>query len=156
MGRPPRTYHSDGIYHLTQHGIDDRVIYRDDVDRQDFTLRLARTARAERWDLRAACLMDTHYHLLVQPLAGRISEGMRNLNGGFARAFNRRHERRGAVFEARYREWTIRDEEHLATTIRYIDWNPVMAEMVQSIEDWPWTTAWDSPFRRCLTLRKGV
>ncbi len=151
MGRSRRDYHPEGICHLTQHGIDDRLIFRDDVDRQGFAVRLARIARAMRWDIRAACLMDTHYHLLIQPTLGCVSDGMRDLNGSFARAFNKRHERRGAVFEARYREWTIRDEEHLTSSIQYIEWNPVIAGAVATVTEWPWTTGWDSPLKRCLT-----
>jgi REP element-mobilizing transposase RayT len=151
MGREPRSYHPDGIYHLTQHGIDTRPIFQDDNDRQDFTIRLARVVKSERWDVHAACLMDTHYHLMIQPLTGRVSEGMRNLHGGYARAFNKRHGRRGAVFEARYRERTIRDEAHFGAAIQYIEWNIVLANVVIVATDWPWTTAWDSPFKRCLT-----
>ena len=75
---------------------------------------------------------------------------------GYSRAFNKRHGRRGAVFEARYRDWTIRDEEHLANTKRYIEWNPVKDGNLATVEDWPWTTGWDSPFRRALKLPKGV
>jgi REP element-mobilizing transposase RayT len=151
MGRLPRIYHPDGIYHLTQHGIDDTAIFRDDHDRQDFTLRFARVLRSEPWHVIAACLMDTHYHLLMRPRSGRVPDGMRNLHGGYARAFNKRHGRRGAVFEARYRERTIRGEEHLAAAIQYIEWNAVSAGLVPTATDWPWTTGWDSPFKRCLT-----
>jgi putative transposase len=151
MGRDPRSYDSAQIYHLTGHGVDDHAIFRDDVDFQDFALRARRVIRAERWDCQAACLMDTHYHLLIQPTLGRVSEGMPLLAGAYARAFNKRHSRRGAVFESRYAERTIRDEQHLAATIRYIEFNPVTAGAVENVEDWPWTTYGDSDFKRCLT-----
>jgi putative transposase len=140
MGRNPRFYHPDGIYHLTTHGIDDYPIYRDDVDRQEFCIRFHRVVRSERWDIHAACLMDTHYHLLVGPKLGRISEGMKLLNGGYSRAFNKRHGRRGALFESRYTDTTIRDEEHFQNTVIYIEENPVAAGMVELLEDWVWTT----------------
>jgi putative transposase len=58
------------------------------------------------WGLYAVCLMDTHYHLVVQP-SDDLSDGMRVLNGAHSRAFNKRHGRRGALFESRYRERTI-------------------------------------------------
>jgi putative transposase len=106
VGRSPRNYDANQIYHLTGHGVDDRPIFRNDIDFQDFALRARRVIRGEGWDCRAACFMDTHYHLLIRPTLGRVSEGMRLLNGAYARAFNKRHERRGAVFESRYTEWT--------------------------------------------------
>ena len=97
MGRNPRNYHPDGIYHLTAHGIDDWAIFRDDVDRQEFCLRFARVVRGEGWLIYAASLMDTHYHVLVSPKGGSIPDGMRALNGGYSKAFNARHGRRGAL-----------------------------------------------------------
>ena len=65
---------------------------------------------------------------------------MKLLNGGYSRAFNKRHGRRGALFESRYESWTIRDELHYRATVRYIEENPVAAGMVESLEEWIWTT----------------
>jgi putative transposase len=140
MGRPPRNYHPDGIYHLTTHGIDDHPIFREDVDRQDFCIRFRRVVTSEGWDVHAACLMDTHYHPLIGPRLGSVSDGMKLLNGGYSRAFNKRHDRRGALFESRYEDRTIRDELHYQATVRYIEENPVAAGMVGSLEEWIWTT----------------
>jgi hypothetical protein len=50
----------------------------DDADRQAFALRLRRVALREGWGLYAVCLMDTHYHLVVQPSDG-VSDGMKVL-----------------------------------------------------------------------------
>jgi putative transposase len=140
MGRPARNYHPDGIYHLTTHGIDDHAIFRDDVDRQEFCIRFRRVVTSEGWDVHAACLMDTHYHLLIGPKLGRVSDGMKLLNGGHSRAFNKRHGRRGALFESRYEDRTIRDELHFQATVRYIEENPLAAGMVESLDEWIWTT----------------
>src|SRR5258708_38928519 len=109
MGRPPRVFHPNDIYHLTSHGIDDRPIVRDDIDRQEFCMRVRRVALSEGWEIYASCLIDTHYHLLIGPTLGRVSDGMKLLNGGHSRAFNERHGRRGALFESRFRDWTSRD-----------------------------------------------
>ena len=140
VGRPQRDYHPDGIYHLTTHGIDDNPIYRDDLDRQEFCVRLWRVLDDERWIFHAGCLMDTHYHLLVCPSTGSIPDGMKLLNGGYARAFNRRHGRRGALFESRYSDRIIRDEAHYAAAVDYIEQNPIAAGVVDSLEDCIWTT----------------
>ncbi len=151
MGRAPRSYDSSRIYHLTGHGVDDRPIFREDTDFQDFSLRLRRVGIREHWEWYAACLMETHYHLVFRPTLGSVSDGMRDLNGAYARAFNKRHGRRGAVFESRYTERTIRDERHLQATVRYVEFNPVSAGMVKNVEEWPWTTLGNSPLKRCLT-----
>jgi REP element-mobilizing transposase RayT len=117
---------------------------------------LRRIGIREQWEWHAACLMSTHFHLVFRPMLGRVSEGMRDLNGAYARAFNKRHGRRGAVFESRYTERTIRDDAHLRETIRYVEFNPVTAGMVGEVEDWIWTTYGDAPLKRCLAPPKGV
>jgi REP element-mobilizing transposase RayT len=155
MGREPRSYDTEGIYHLTTHGIDDRPIFRDDIDRQDFAIRLRRIALRERWRFYAVCLMDTHYHLILRPALGRVSNGMRDLNSGHSRTFNARHVRRGALFEARYRDKPIDDEEHLSVAVHYVEFNPVTAGLVDDVRDWPWSTYSGSALRsvlaKCLT-----
>lgn len=93
--------------------------------------------------------MNTHYHLVVGG-AATIPRGMQLLNGGYARAFNARHGRRGSLFEQRYTDTPMRDEAHLVATIRYLWANPVRAGLVDRVEDWPWST-WDgSPLQRLL------
>ena len=139
MGRTRRSFVPGGVYHLTAHGLDDRPIFVDDVDRQAFAMRLRRVALRDGWGLYAVCLMDTHFHLVLQP-ADDVSEGMRVLNGAHSRSFNKRHGRRGALFETRFFERTIRDEEHLAGAIEYVHNNPVEAGMVDDPADWPWST----------------
>jgi putative transposase len=133
VGRSRRIYEEGCVYHLTAHGVDGQLLFLDDLDRQDFLIRLRRVVRLHLWTLHAFCLMDTHFHLLVGD--GRIADGMRLLNGGYSRAFNARHGRRGALFEARYRDRQIRDEQHLLEAIRYIEENPIAAGLA---EEWPW------------------
>lgn len=150
MGRQPRDFRANSIYHLTSHGVDDRPIFVDDIDRQAFAIRLVRVARRHGWRIFAACLMDTHHHLVVEPTLGQVSDGMKVLNGAHSRAFNKRHERRGALFESRYEDREIRDEEHLANAIEYVEFNAVSAGMVKAVEDWPWSTHWKCPMRNTL------
>ena len=140
MGRSSRDFRAHSIYHLTSHGVDDRPIYLDDIDRQGFAIRLVRVAKRHGWRIFAACLLDTHNHLVLEPTLGQVSDGMRVLNGAHSRAFNKRHGRRGALFESRYEDREIRDEAHLANAIEYVEFNAVAAGMVDSVEDWPWST----------------
>ena len=156
MGRAARPFVPGGIYHLTAHGVDDRAIFADDVDRQSFALRLRRIASTEAWRLWAVCLLDTHYHLVVQP-ARDVSAGMRVLNGAHSRAFNKRHGRRGALFEMRYADRVVRGEEHLANAVAYVERNAVAAGIVSDPADWPWSTYPDCALRELLAASlRGV
>ncbi len=84
--------------------------------------------------------MGTHYHIVLRPTLGQVGDGMRVVNGAHSRAFNGRHGRRGALFERRYTATEIRSEEHLVSTVQYVELNAVAASIVDDPRDWPWST----------------
>jgi REP element-mobilizing transposase RayT len=65
---------------------------------------------------------------------------MRVLNGAHSRSFNALHGRRGALFEMRFADRVIRDDEHLANAVAYVEHNAVAAGIVSDPADWPWST----------------
>ena len=84
--------------------------------------------------------MSTHYHLLVGTPQGNLSSGMRELNGCYARYYNRRHQSTGAVFESRFRSELVESDSHLVQAIRYLAMNPVRAGLCSRAEHWPWSS----------------
>lgn len=72
------------------------------------------------------CLMPNHYHLLLTPVAGSgVQLFMKKLNGGYAKYFNEKYERKGALFEGRYKRILIEDETHFTHLPFYIHFNPL-------------------------------
>lgn len=70
----------------------------------------------------AYCLKDNHFHLLVKEVEeGGIVKFMHKLNGGYARYFNNRRERRGVFFEGRYREKRVDSDDYLLYLLAYIN-----------------------------------
>jgi putative transposase len=112
----------------------------DDRDREVFLELLGRVIEAHSWRCSAYCLMSTHYHVLVKTPQANLAAGMRQLNGLFARRFNRRHGRSGALFESRYRCELVINDGHLIEIYRYLALNPVRAGMVERPEDWRWAS----------------
>jgi REP element-mobilizing transposase RayT len=100
-----------------------------------------RTAERFAWVCHVICLMNTHYHVIVEAPQPRISAGMQRLNGTYARRFNRRHERRGHLFENRFVSWVVREERHLTLACCYVLNNPVRAGLCRTAENWPWSSA---------------
>jgi REP element-mobilizing transposase RayT len=140
MPRRPRVHVPGSLHHVTAHGVDTRPLYADDHDRWFFIGRLGDVTREIGWRCLAFCLMDTHFHLVVEQGEVPLWRGMRLLNGRYAAAFNERHGRRGHLFEGRYRDTPVEDESHLLTTIRYVARNPVDAGVCRRPQDWPWST----------------
>ena len=74
----------------------------------------------------AFCLMPNHYHLLIRPVVeGGITQFMRKLNIGYAKYFNNKYERKGALFEGRYKSVAVTNEAHFIHLPYYIHLNPL-------------------------------
>jgi putative transposase len=141
MPRLPRSHLADGFFHATARAVFGAMLFEDDLDRLDFLQLLRSTAHLFDWRCHAHCLMGTHYHLVLELSRERLSEGMRRLNGDYARRFNRRHGRRGHLFEERFSSYVLRDEKHLAAAIEYVLQNPVRAGLCEDARDWQWSAA---------------
>jgi REP-associated tyrosine transposase len=127
------------MFHVTARGTGGVMVFVDDVDRAQFTRVLWQSA--ERFNLRvlAWCLLGTHFHLLVDGHQEQLSRAMHRLIGIYAQGFNRRHGRRGHLFEERFSCWVLESEAHLHASIRYVMQNPVAAGLCRDTRDWAWS-----------------
>ena len=141
MPRIPRSQLDDGFFHATARAIRGALLFENDLDRIDFMQLLGATIRLHEWRCHARCLMGTHYHLVLETSREQLSEGMRKLNGDYARRFNRRHGRRGHLFAERFSAYVIRDEQHLQAAVEYALQNPVRAGLCRNARDWQWADA---------------
>ena len=77
-------------------------------------------------DILAFCLMSNHYHLLLTP---RVQNGIalfiKKLNGGYAKYFNAKYERSGALFQGKYKRVIVENEAHFIHLPYYIHLNPL-------------------------------
>ena len=147
MARPPRVTEPDGIYYVTTRGNNRERVVWDDLDRVLLLSGISSAALRYEWTVLAYCLMTNHFHLIVQLPVGGLSEGMRLLNGSFARRMNRRHGRVGHLFQNRFHATRIERDAHLLETCRYVVLNPVRARLCARAQDWPW-----SSYRACAGL----
>jgi REP element-mobilizing transposase RayT len=123
-------------------GIERRRIFLDVGDRGDFLDRLARQVGEGGGTCFAWALMPNHAHLLLRTGERPLSEVMRRLNTGYARAFNLRHRRSGYLFQDRFRSILVEEDAHLRALLRYVHLNPVRAKLVPSLDALarhPWT-----------------
>ena len=140
MARPLRIEFGGALYHLTARGNARADIYSDDNDRQQFLLLLQNTVNRYGWYCHAYCLMDNHYHLLIETSTPTLSKGMKFLNGTYTQYFNRRHGRVGHLFQGRFKGILVQKDSYLLELARYIALNPVRARMVQNADEWPWSS----------------
>ena len=140
MARPLRIEYSGSVYHITSRGNARQDIFDDDPDRNLFLDTLAKVINRYNWLCHAYCLMDNHYHLVIETPEGNLSEGMRQLNGIYTQAYNWRHRSVGHIFQGRYKAILIQKESHLLEVCRYVILNPVRAHMVEQPGRWKWSS----------------
>ena len=140
MSRPIRIEFPDALYHVTSRGDRREDIFEDDQDRRTFLSTLQQVVAQHNWVCYAWCLMDNHYHLLIQTPDGNLSKGMRQLNGVYTQASNRRYQRVGHVFQGRFKAILVDSDAYLLELSRYVVLNPVRAGMVKKPADWPWSS----------------
>ena len=140
MARPLRLEYEGALYHVTARGNAKQRIFLDDIDRKRFLQLLGDEIDQQRWRCYAYCLMNNHYHLLLETPEGHLSPGMRRLNGTYTQGFNRRHERVGHVLQGRFKSILVDKNNYLMELCRYIVLNPVRAKMVTKPQDWPWSS----------------
>jgi len=140
MARPLRIEFPGAVYHLTSRGNARNSIYLNDDDRQRFLAILDDVVDRYNWLCHAFCLMDNHYHLLIETLDPNLSSGMRQLNGVYTQSFNRAHNRVGHIFQGRYKAILVEKDQHLLELCRYIVLNPLRAGMIKTAKDWKWSS----------------
>jgi REP element-mobilizing transposase RayT len=128
------------VYHITSRGNEKKLIFKGDRDREIFLDTISQVDKRYNWLCHAYCLMNNHYHLIIETPDENLSAGMRQLNGVYTQAFNRQHNRVGHLFQGRYRGILIQKDSHLLEVCRYVVLNPVRAKAVKKPEQWRWSS----------------
>ena len=140
MARPLREEVAGGYFHVYARGVRGERIFLDDYDRHAYLRLLDGAVRHRQWDCLAYCLMDNHVHLVTRTPEPNLAAGMQSLHGAFAQRFNRRHGYSGHLFEGRYGCRSIKSDEQLWVTLRYVALNPVEAGLCAHPDDYPWSS----------------
>lgn len=89
----------------------------------------------------AYCLMPTHIHLILQQLQNNgISNFMSKILNSYTRYFNTKHKRKGPLWESKFQNILIENDEQLLHLTRYIHLNPVTAKLVDKPEEWDYSS----------------
>lgn len=140
MARPLRIEFPGATYHVTSRGDRREPIYRDDTDRSAQLQVIG--AAMDRFEAKvlAYCLMGNHCHLVVHTPQANLSRLMRQINGVYTQAFNRRHGLVGHLFQGRFKAIVVDRDAYLMSLCRYVERNPVAAGLVAAPGDWAWSS----------------
>ncbi|MBI5234030.1 MAG: transposase [Deltaproteobacteria bacterium] len=142
MPRQARLDMPGALHHIMVRGLNKTDIFIDDQDKEQFLQRLGDNIIEGKCLVFAWTLMDNHVHILFRSGQQGLSSVMRKLLTWYAQYFNRRHNRRGHLFENRYKSILCQEEAYLLALIRYVHLNPLRAGMIKNIselDDYPWS-----------------
>ncbi|MDF0676365.1 MAG: transposase [Nitrospira sp.] len=140
MARPLRIEFSGALYHVTTRGNARQDIFLDDEDRHRFLGVLAHVVSRFHLRLHAYCLMDNHFHLVVETPKANLSKAMRQLNGVYTQSFNRRHGRVGHVSQGRFKAIVVDRDSYLLELCRYVVLNPVRVRRTRKAGTYFWSS----------------
>ncbi|MGH8557140.1 MAG: transposase [Methylococcales bacterium] len=129
-------------HHIVQRGHNRQVVFAGDQDFEYYLETLSQMRGVYGVRVYAWCLMTNHIHLVVEPpeeiaLLGQL---MKRLSGRQTRYVNRLEGRSGTLWESRYKSSPIQTDEYLLACIRYVELNPVRAQMVTDAYDYRWSS----------------
>jgi len=140
MARPLRFLYPGAVYHITSRGNERKAVFKSVRDREKFLEYLESAVEKYQALIHAYCLMDNHYHLLLETPSGNLPRIMRHINGAYTTYFNVKRDRSGHLFQGRYKAILVEKDEYAKELSRYIHLNPVRAKMVESPEDYVWSS----------------
>jgi REP element-mobilizing transposase RayT len=145
MARQLRIQYEGAIYHLMSRGDRREEIFRDDLDRKSFLQTLGATCQKTGWQVHAYCLMNNHFHLVVETPRANLVEGMKWLLGTYTMRFNRRHKLSGHLFAGRYKSLLVdgATRGYLRTVCDYVHLNPVRAKLLgkrERLQKYRWSS----------------
>ncbi len=142
MPRVPRFVVPGLPHHVTQRGNYRQPVFFNDADRQFFLRRLTKRAKQYGIDVLAWCLMINHFHLIAIPRRrDSFALGLRALLGEYSLRINaQRGDARGHIWQSRFYSCAL-GERHLRMALRYVELNPVRANLVDDPEQYRWSSA---------------
>ena len=140
MSRPLRITYPGAFYHITARGNEQKPVFKSKRDREKFIEYLQSASERYNAVIHVYCLMDNHYHLLLETPSGNLPQIMLHINGAYTNYFNVKRGRAGHLFQGRYKAILVEKDEYAKELSRYIHLNPVRAGIVDLPEDYEWSS----------------
>jgi putative transposase len=143
MPRRLRIDCGDVVYHVLNRRVGRRVLFKKDEDYAAFEQVLDEAYQKVPMRVLAYCLMPNHWHLVLWPRReGQLSRYMQWLTTTHMRRWHAHYRTRGTgpVYQGRYKSFPIQEDRHFLVVCRYVERNPLRANLVKRVEDWPWSS----------------
>jgi len=140
MPRAIRLQEAGLVHHVVCRGNDKQDIFKFPQDYKAYLALLDEARRKYPIKIYNYVLMSNHLHILLEPCEeGSLSRVMEEVSKGYAKHFNKEYGRSGHVFQGRFKSFLIQTEKYFFACSRYIDLNPLKANLVSDPKDYLWS-----------------
>ncbi len=153
MGRALRTDIGDYVYHVLNRANARATIFRNKTDYELFEKVLEEAKETIEMRILAYTVMPNHWHLVLYPYDdGDLSKFLNWLTLTHTQRWHAKHHTIGSghLYQGRYKSFLCEGDEHFIQLARYVERNPLRANLTLRAEDWRWGSAW----RRARGTRK--
>ncbi len=138
MPRSPIIQYPNAFYHVMNRGRNKDLIFRDNSDFKVFLDIISQANIKFNAIIHAYCLMNNHYHLLLETPNANISQIMHSIGREYVQKYNEKYSCDGPLFKSRYKAILIDEDSYLISLNRYIHRNPICLK--NEIKDYRWSS----------------
>jgi len=120
MPRAARKKTLKSIFHVCGRSISEVLLFKDDDDKLKFISFIKKFQKLYKFRVYGYCLMDNHFHLIIDANGVDISSIMHSINHSYALYFNKIHHRHGHLFQDRFKSKIVNDNAYLFNLSAYI------------------------------------
>lgn len=128
------------FHHIMSRGHEGRPLFQETILKEAFLNILTDKARQLKIRILAYCVLDNHYHLVLENSTGRLSDLMKQVNSQFAIHYRKGHPGRGSIFQDRFKSTLIENDAYLIVSIMYTLYNPIRAGIVRHYSRYSWSS----------------
>ncbi|GAB3403729.1 transposase [Massilia agilis] len=141
MARQSRLILPNQPHHVIHRGNDNQLIFREPEDYERLVGWLKESARFYNVAVHAYVLMPNHFHLLATPSDGTgLALMMQKIGRLYVPWFNQKYNRSGSLFQGRFRTSLVEADKYFLACCRYIELNPVRAQLAADPAEYPWSS----------------
>jgi REP-associated tyrosine transposase len=141
MPRTARASRGGYCYHVINRGNGRAEVFHKDADYQGFVRLIGDACTRLPMRVLGYCLMPNHFHLVLWPHKdGDLSRWMQWLLTAHVRRYHKHYAPSGHVWQGRFKAFPIEEDDHLLTVLRYVERNPLRAELARRAEKWAWSS----------------
>lgn len=141
MARVKRLLYDGAVYHIVQRGHNRDRLFKNSKDYKAFKDLIRKYKGRFAFDIYHYCIMSNHFHLLLKVHDGTsLPKILHGITQSYSYYFRRSYKRIGYVYQNRYRSFLIEDDSYLLECGRYIERNPLRADMVKDMTQYYWSS----------------